>query len=134
MSRTIARWTVSLIASFGVIAGTLSAAEAECALLSCPTTDLDDGAANVLFSGAGVAQLGAGSPQAQADYSWRLRRLCVLSDEQTGRCSGKDFRACPVEVGRVIESLVVQRRPVVRPDLTSVDGPVPAGFQPGDLL
>jgi hypothetical protein len=56
----------------------------------------------------------------------------VIADEVEGACSSFDFRPCPQEPGRVIEYLVVQRRPVVGPDGTTVDGPAPAGFEAGD--
>jgi hypothetical protein len=134
MTERVARLAVILIAAAGAMFVQVPPVLAECALLSCPTTNLDDGSADVMFSGRAVTSLVAGSPQGQADYAWRLRPLCVLSDEKTGTCSAQDFRPCPVEPGRVIEYLVVQRRAVVRDDLTSVGGPVPDGSQPGDLL
>jgi hypothetical protein len=58
----------------------------------------------------------------------------MLTDEAKGACSGVDFRDCPQEPGRVIAYYVVQRRPVVRPDGTSIIGEVPGGMQPGNLL
>ena len=39
------------------------------------------------------------------DYAWRLRHLCVISDESRGACSAQDFRDCPEEPGRVIRYL-----------------------------
>jgi len=110
-----------------------SPASAACRTLSCPTTDLGDGAANVAFTGAAVGELVGGVGEGAVDYAWRLARLCVISDERDGTCSAQDFRNCPQEVGRVIQYLVVQRRPVVRPDGTAVI-PVPGNRQPGELI
>ncbi len=104
-----------------------------CEFSTCPTTELEDGGANVAFSGARVATLAGSDPQQQADYAWRLTSLCVLADEQVGTCSPLDFRPCAQEPGRVIQYLVLQKRPVVRPDGTAVV-PVPPGAQIGDHL
>ncbi|WP_448638615.1 hypothetical protein [Geodermatophilus sp. URMC 63] len=85
------------------------------------------------FSGGGVTEVVGARGAEVVDYLWRLRDPCVLSDERLGACSGIDFQACPVEPGRAVRYLTVQQRPVVRPDGTAVV-PVPAGFNPGDLL
>jgi hypothetical protein len=57
----------------------------------------------------------------------------MLADEAEGSCSGLNFQACPEVPGRVTSYLVVQRRPVVRPDGTAVI-PAPSGSEPGTLL
>jgi len=101
-----------------------------CAFDDCPSTELNDGAASVEYIGSAVADLVAGSPAEAIDYMWRLRHLCVLADEREGACSSMDFRPCPQEPGRVIEYLVVQQRPVVRPDGTAVIDVV-SGLAPG---
>jgi hypothetical protein len=105
---------------------------AACEFERCPTPGLGGGEATVEFSGNAVARLVAGNSADAVDYIWRLRSLCVIADEAEGSCSGVDFRECPSAPGRVIQYLVIERRAVVRPDNTSVDGPVPEGLQPGD--
>ncbi len=104
-----------------------------CGLDICPRTELADSAANVAYEGPGVAQLTPGPARTRVDYTWRLRHLCVIADERDGVCSPSDFRPCPEEPGRLIEYLVLQRRPVVRDDGTAVVA-VPDGALPGDLL
>ncbi|MCW2704440.1 MAG: hypothetical protein JWQ37_2435 [Blastococcus sp.] len=107
-------------------------AAADCGLERCPEVDLDEGAATVGQSDSRVAGLIGEDAAATVDYVWRLRSLCMLSDEANGTCSPQDFRnSCPQEPGRVIGYYLVQQRPVVRPDGTAVV-PVPAGFQPGN--
>lgn len=101
-----------------------------CGYDRCPDSSLGGGAVAVEYTGAGVPSLVAGSPAEAVDYIWRLRRLCALADEREGACSTQDFRACPQEPGRVIEYLVVQQRPVIRADGTSVIDVVD-GLAPG---
>jgi hypothetical protein len=101
-----------------------------CGFDDCPSPGLGNGAATVDYTGSGVADLVASSPVEAVDYVWRLRNSCVISDEREGVCSGQDFRACPQEPGRVIEYLVIQRRPVVRSDgsaAVSIPEPLPPG-------
>src|SRR4051812_2759287 len=105
---------------------------AACSLERCPTPALSEGDATLEFSGASAGALVPGDAKEAADYIWRLRDPCVISDELDGACSAIDFRDCPQEPGRVIEFLRVERRAVVRPDGTSAEGSVPEGFQPGD--
>jgi hypothetical protein len=106
----------------------------------CPSTELDDGDVTAAFSGKAVTDLVSGGGDGAVDYVWRLRRLCVISDEANGACSAQDFRPCPQEPGRAIEYLVVQQRRVVRSDGTvapNADGApiqVPAGLQPGETI
>src|SRR3954447_2343142 len=103
-----------------------------CGFDDCGSTDFGDGDVGVGYSGPEVGRLVAGSPAAEADYAWRLRRLCVIADEQTGTCSGQDFRQCPQAPGRIFEYLVVEQRPVARADGTSVLDPQTAtGLPPG---
>jgi len=124
-----------LVAILGTVAtGLLTAAPVmACEFDDCPSPGLEDGATTVEYSGTDVASLVAGTPAEAADYVWRLRDLCVLSDEREGACSSQDFRPCPQVPDRAIEYLAVQQRPVVRPDGTAVID-VPPGFGPGDLL
>jgi hypothetical protein len=100
----------------------------------CPTSELQDGDVTVGLSGQGVSDLVSGGGTGAVDYAWRLRTPCALADEAEGDCSPLDFRNCPQEPGRVIEYYLVQQRPVVRGDLTSIAGDVPEGAQPGDLV
>jgi hypothetical protein len=104
-----------------------------CGFDDCPSLGLEGGAATVDYSGAAVAGLVAGSPTEAVDYVWRLRHSCVLADEREGACSGQDFRVCPQQPGRVIEYLVIQRRPVVRPDGSAVVS-LPEPLPPGTLV
>ncbi|MCF6509709.1 hypothetical protein E9549_20270 [Blastococcus sp. MG754426] len=109
-----------------------------CSFDDCGSTDVGDGSVDVGYSGPGVGELVAGGPEQMANFAWRLRHLCALSDERQGGCSAMDFRECPQEPGRVVQYLVVQQRRVVRSDGTVLplgDGtpvPVPAGLEPGD--
>jgi hypothetical protein len=105
----------------------------DCGFDICPDVGLEDGSADVRYSGAAVGRLVAPNDEERVDYVWRLASLCVISGEAVDECSPSDFRRCPERIGRVIEYLVVQRRPVVRSDGTAVV-PVPAGLKPGDLL
>ncbi|MCF6745859.1 hypothetical protein E9529_16565 [Blastococcus sp. KM273128] len=115
-----------------------SATVLACSFDDCGNTDVGDGAVDVGYSGPGVGELVAGGPEGIANYAWRLRHLCALSDERQGGCSAMDFRECPQEPGRVVQYLVVQQRRLVRADGTVVplaNGtpvPVPAGLEPGD--
>ncbi|MCW2531202.1 MAG: uncharacterized protein JWP62_772, partial [Blastococcus sp.] len=123
-----------ILVSIAVALGLLSAgtARADCAFEDCTDVGLDDGAATVGQSDSRIPGLIGGDDAATVDYVWRLRSLCMLSDEDNGTCSPQDFRnSCPQEPGRVIGYYLVQQRPVVRPDGTAVV-PVPAGFQPGN--
>src|SRR3954462_8353981 len=91
-----------------LLAITSSPASAECGFDRCPTTGLEDGDAIVDWGeGPAVGQLFSGGEARQAQYVWRLRTLCMLSDEAQGSCSGADFRNCPQEPGRVIGYYVV---------------------------
>jgi hypothetical protein len=122
----------SLLVTVGAMGLFLAAANPSiaCDYERCPDSSLGGGAATVEYTGEGVAALAARTPSEAVDYIWRLRDLCVLSDEQQGDCSAQDFRPCPQEPGRVIEYLVVQQRPVVRPDGTAVIDVV-GGLAPG---
>jgi hypothetical protein len=132
--RRIARRLMLLGALVSVVVGIDSSSANGCQFTGgCGEAGLEDGDVTVAFGGKAVGALVAGDAGV-VDYAWRLRRLCVLSDEETGTCSAQDFRPCPAEVGRTVEYLVVQRRPIVRSDMTSIDGPVPSGFEPGDFL
>src|SRR4051812_43197723 len=106
-----------------------------CGFIDCGSTEIGNGQVGAGYTGADVGKLVAGGPEAEADYAWRLRRLCVIADEQTGTCSAQDFRRCPEEPGRVLEYLVVEQRPVVRADGTSVlDPATDTGLPPGSLV
>ncbi|TFV47795.1 hypothetical protein [Blastococcus sp. TF02A-35] len=118
-----------VLALVGFLLVVPSAASA-CGYDRCPDTNLSDGSASVGYSGVGVTGLVAQQPSDAVDYIWRLRHLCVLSDEREGACSSMDFRQCPQQPGRVIQYLVVQQRPVVRADGTAVVEVVP-GLAPG---
>lgn len=124
-----------LLACFGALTFVLAGSGPAwaCEFITCGSTTAGEGAIAVEYAGTAVAGVVGASESDAVDYVWRLRRLCELSDERAGACSPMDFRDCPQEPGRVIEYLVVEQRPVVRPDGTAVI-PVPAGFQPGDLL
>jgi hypothetical protein len=117
----------------GLIVFTASEASACQFRGGCTSTGLEDGAATVEFDGSAAAGLVAGDTEAAVDYAWRLRTPCMLADEAEGTCSPLDIRPCTQQPDRVIGYFVVQQRPVVRPDGTALV-PVPAGFQPGDLL
>ena len=97
----------------------------------CPKVGLEDGAATLSLS---AKQAGRFAPPgaAVADYQWQLRSLCEIGDELDGACSPSDFRDCPQEPNRAIRFLVLERRPVVRPDGTVVDDAPADGLQPGD--
>jgi hypothetical protein len=133
MKRHFVRLATTLLLATSIAVNDASSAHADCLTLACPDTGLDDGTATVAFAGSAVGQLVAGGPSDIADYAWRLARLCVISDERNGTCSAQDFRQCPQTASRIIEYLVVQRRPVVRPDGTAVI-PVPDNRQPGELI
>jgi hypothetical protein len=112
-------------------------ATADCGLDRCPSTGLDAGAANVRWDeGPAVGELVSGGGTRQIAYAWRIRTLCMLSDEAEGACSGADFRTCPQEPGRAISYYVVQRRPVVHLDPdgnpTVAEGSLPNGARVGD--
>jgi hypothetical protein len=127
---------------FAVLVGLVampSPTAAACTFERCPATGLDGGAATVGWDGGpGVAALVAGDATRAVAYAWRLRTLCVLSDEANGDCSGVDFRQCPQEPGRVIGFFVIQRRPIVQAtpegDLMVAEGSVPPGAQVGQQV
>jgi hypothetical protein len=83
-------------------------------LQHCPDVELGDGDATVGLSDEVAASL-AGSGVVVAQYQWRLRSLCVISDEADGTCSPSDFRPCPLEPGRVIRYYVLEQRALVLP-------------------
>ena len=126
-------WVVALVAMASAVISHSAANADDCGFDVCPDVDLADGDANIRYSGAAVGELVAKNAAERVDYVWRLASLCVISGEAVDECSPSDFRPCPQIPGRVIEYLVVQRRPVVRPDGTGVV-PVPAGLEPGDLI
>jgi hypothetical protein len=133
MRRALVR---SVVVAIVLMAGLItidSPAVAECGLEKCPDVNLEKGDVTTGLSGSGVGALVGADSAAQADYAWRLRTLCMLSDEANGDCSPLDFPDCPQVPDRAIGYYVVQQRPVVRLDGTAVI-PVPPGFQPGDLL
>jgi hypothetical protein len=132
MKRAAIRILLTWIGAIGLLLEGVVPAAAACALERCPTPNLQEGHATLEFSGTAVSSLVAGNAQDAVDFIWRLRHLCVIADETEGSCSPMDFQQCPQEQGRVIQFFVVQRRAIVRPDGTSAEGPVPAGFQPGD--
>jgi hypothetical protein len=116
-----------------------SSASADCPLFvnPCPQAGLDAGTATVDLSGEFASTLIKGRV-AIPDYQWRLRSLCVISDEAKGACAAIDFRPCPEAPGRVTAYYVLQQRPIVRADGTaanSADGRptvVAPGLQPGE--
>lgn len=102
----------------------------------CPEAGFDDGAATLELTGE-TAGLFVGSDVAVADYAWRLRTLCEISDETNGVCTPSDFRPCPAEPNQVVRYFVLEQRVLVRPDGTAADGLVPppgtpAGTPVGD--
>ncbi|MGY1884199.1 hypothetical protein ACI799_02690 [Blastococcus sp. SYSU DS0753] len=129
MSRLLARLALGAALAALLIMSPGPAAFA-CGYDRCPETHLGGGAVGLGYDGAGVTQLAARTPDEAVDYVWRLRHLCALADEREGACSSMDFRQCPQEPGRVIQYLVVQQRPVVRPDGTAVIDVV-EGLAPG---
>jgi hypothetical protein len=129
---TIRRLLVLLVCGLFVLADT-RLAFAQCSFEICPDTGLDQGAVTTEYSGGRVAEVVGASGTAAADYVWRLRQPCVLTEENGGFCSGLDFQDCPAVPGQVVRYLTVQQRPVVRPDGTAVVE-VPGGAQPGDQL
>ncbi len=98
---------------------------------------LSDGAATVQAAGQRSEQFaaGAGVPAEEApDYAWRSIDPCVLAGElgdSAGSCDSTN--ACPSQPDRVVAFLVVQRKPMVRPDGTAVVS-VPPGLAPGDTI
>lgn len=130
----------AVVATFLILFALIaSPASAECSFDRCPTTGLEGGDAIVSWGeGAAVAVLASGGGERQARYNWRLRTLCMLSDEAKGVCSGIDFRDCPQEPGRVIDYYVVQRRPVVfanpEGDPAVAEGELPEGARVGDQV
>jgi hypothetical protein len=102
------------------------------------STETTNGAVTVTYEGAEVAEVVGASSTGVADYAWRLLDRCLAAAEATDYCSPTDVRQCPEEPDRVVRYLVVQNRPVVRPDATylaDADEPAgvaaPAGLQPG---
>src|SRR5829696_5721581 len=91
-------------------------AAAECSFEDCSEVGLDNGDATIGHTDSRVAALVGGDAESIVNYQWRLRTLCMLSDEATGDCSSVDFRDCPQLPGRVIGFYVVQQRTVVRSD------------------
>jgi len=132
MNRSIARLLlIALMAGSGLLAQ--PATGLACPVLrECPDIGLDNGASTIGLDGEIAGSL-AGSGVAIADYRWRLRSLCVISDEVDGDCSPSDFRPCPEVPDRVIRFYVLERQPLVRGDGTAADGITPPpGAQPGD--
>src|SRR5687767_4569402 len=113
-------WAVALVAVASAVIGHSAANADDCGFDVCPDVGLADGDANIRYSGASVGELVGKNAADRVDYAWRLASLCVISGEAVDECSPSDFRPCPQIPGRVIEYLVVQRRPVVRPDGTAV--------------
>ncbi|WP_347057424.1 hypothetical protein ABC795_12025 [Blastococcus sp. HT6-30] len=115
------------------------AVSAGCGLDRCPTTGLNDGAAAVGWQeGAAVGALVSGGGDRQVRYAWRIRTLCMISDETRGACTAADFRECPQQPGRVIGYYVIQARPVVYEDadgnLAVAEGSLPTDARIGDLV
>jgi hypothetical protein len=100
--------------------------------LVCPHTA--NGGVDVYGTDSRVAGIAGQGDSAVVDYAWRLRTLCMLSDEATGDCSPFDFRDCPQVLDRVIGYFVVQYRPVVRADGTAIGEDVLIGTPPGTLV
>ena len=100
-------------------------------LQECVEPGLSNGSATIGLTTAQAGQF-IGADTAAADYEWRLRTLCEISDEAEGACSPSDFRPCPQDPGRVIRFLVLEQRPIVRTDGTVVDGSSADGLLPGD--
>ncbi len=102
---------------------------------ACSEVELADGAATLRLSVDQAARTVTSDPAEAGSYDWRLLPPCTLAAElgdSPGFCTS-DAQLCPQEPGRVIQYLIVQRRPVVRPDGTAVV-PVPAGSTPGQPL
>src|SRR5215207_263930 len=140
MRRAVLRLLV-LFLLFGSFTVIEAAPASACPFRTGCDPELTDGAAVLDKSDSRVAGLVGGDDAAIVNYEWRLRSLCMLSDEANGVCSPMDFRDCPQEPGRVIGYYLVQRRLIVRSDgmMLPADGadgavlvPSPAGLAPGD--
>ena len=138
MRRAAVRALACLTLLLALVISTAPAA-AGCGLDRCPTTNLDNGSANVGWEeGPAVGALLSGSGERQAKYAWRIRTPCMLADETQGACSATDFRVCPQQPGRVVGYYVIQARPVVYvgPDgaLRVAEGSLPPGALLGDPI
>jgi hypothetical protein len=102
---------------------------------ACEEVELNDGATTLRLSSEQAGRTVTRDPVEAASYDWRLLPPCILAAElgdSPGFCAA-DAQLCPPEPGRVIQYLIVQRRPVVRVDGTAVVD-VPAGFAPGQPI
>ena len=68
-------------------------------------------------------------------YTYRLTHPCVWDDSEAGGCRSTDFYDCAGVLGRVVEDLVFERRPIFLPgavydtDITPPTAELPAGTQ-----
>ena len=134
MTRLVARLVlIALLAGYGVLASPGHALACTRLETNCPPKvefDRPDVLVNLSHEMAGSL---ADADVIIPDYGWRLRHLCVISDEIRGACSAQDFRDCPEEPGRVIRFYVLEKQPLVRADGTVVGGVAPPrGAQPGE--
>jgi hypothetical protein len=132
MTRAIFSSVVTLTAAAALMCAAAPAIAGDCGAVICPHGDVTNGAVDIYGNDARVGGIAGAPAEDLPRYVWRLRTLCMLSDEATGACSSIDFRDCPQQPGRVIGFFVIQRRPIVQPDGTAEGADVPRTANPGD--
>lgn len=132
MKRIATRSVLIAAIALGLVMGSSGSADACSFDADCASVGIGAGIVTVTYSGTRVGDVAARSPAEVVNYEWRLLPPCILAAElgdSPGLCAAT-AAPCPPEPGRVIQYLIVQRRPVVRLDGTAVV-PVAAGLAPG---
>jgi hypothetical protein len=126
---------VAVVAVLLFLTRASAASAADCSGITCdgPEVTAGNGALNASYLSQtpdGWVASNDGDPA--NPYTYRLSNPCVVNDQNTGACQGTDFKTCVAPAGRVVEDLVVEKRRLVLPDGTTVDGfGVAPGTAPG---
>jgi hypothetical protein len=130
----VKRLILALLVVAAILGMHLPSARAECTDWTCesPEVATGDGALTAAYVAEENGRWYAANVAPPAyPYTYQLIRPCVADDRNNGICRANDFVDCPTTPDRVVENLVIERRRLVLPDNSTIDGFPTGGTAPG---